>query len=198
MTGSIYKISFPGLTNKVYIGKTERRVRHRVACHRCHAYKGSPYPLHRAILKYGAENMKVEVLAEEDDPVFLNFLEMHFIRELQTMAPKGYNLTKGGDGAPGLIWTPERRRIQSENTKGKKRTLEQRKRMSECRLGTKYSLAHRLACSLGQRGRKLTEEHKEKLSLAHKGQQTWWKGRKHTEESRLKMREAHLRRKVSS
>ena len=39
-----------------------------------------------------------------------------------------------------------------------------------------------------------TDEMRLKASLAHKGKQTWWKGRKHTEETKNKMKEAHKNR----
>ena len=51
--------------------------------------------LKRAITKYGAENMKFEVVEECADAM-LNDREEHWIKELNTFRPHGYNLTTGG------------------------------------------------------------------------------------------------------
>ncbi len=51
--------------------------------------------LKNAITKYGAENMKFEVVEECADAM-LNDREQHWIKELNTLAPNGYNLRSGG------------------------------------------------------------------------------------------------------
>ena len=58
-------------------------------------YKSSCRYLDNAIRKYGKDKFKVEVLkiCKEEE---LNYWEEHFIKELNTLEPNGYNLTTGG------------------------------------------------------------------------------------------------------
>lgn len=90
--GFIYKIT--SLSNKMYVGQTKKKVprerwkQHCASSSRCDAIKN-------AITKYGAENMKFEVVEECADEL-LNDREQHWIRELNTLSPHGYNLRSGG------------------------------------------------------------------------------------------------------
>lgn len=106
---TLYKITSP--IGKAYVGQTmwpgARINRHKLAKHsKCTI-------LVSAIKKYGWDNMHVEILrggpkaiggkvAEEE----LDSLEEHYIASLNTRAPNGYNIQKGGKvawrGAAGL------------------------------------------------------------------------------------------------
>jgi group I intron endonuclease len=167
--GIIYHITFPDSSRKGYVGKTEKSLFYRIRGHKYDARYGSPLPIHRAIRKYGEESMKVVVLAKEEDPEFLNFLEMHYIREMQTMTPNGYNLTKGGEGSPGMVHSRETVERLVKLRTGQKRTEATKKRMSLARIGMKFS-----------------ESHKENLSRALSGNKIWV-GKVHTQASKEKM-----------
>ena len=92
--GFIYKVTSP--SNKMYVGQTKRDdPRRRWKQHCAPSYKQC-VALKNAITKYGAENMTFEVIEECPDE-FLNDREHHWIRELGTLSPHGYNLTTGGD-----------------------------------------------------------------------------------------------------
>ena len=55
--------------------------------------------IHRAIKKYGADAFDVEIIQYPGiSDKALNAVERWKIRQLQTLAPKGYNLTEGGEG----------------------------------------------------------------------------------------------------
>ena len=98
-TGVIYLITNT-LNGKNYVGKTKQKLEKRITQHKYDSRKGRP-GLGAAIRKYGWENFSVEVL--ETCPVeMLNEREMFWIRELNSKAPNGYNLTDGGDGNSGF------------------------------------------------------------------------------------------------
>ena len=109
MYGVIYLIR--NLINgKAYIGKTidfKRRVRDHLMGHtkQCKA-------LNNAIKKYGVDAFTYEVLYEGIIPELLSDIERQAIREHNTKAPNGYNLTDGGDGL--LNPSEETRRRMSE------------------------------------------------------------------------------------
>ena len=91
--GFIYKVTSP--STKIYIGQTRRDPQKRWMQH-CWSSSTSCTALKNAITKYGAENMKFEVIEECADAM-LNDREQYWIRELNTLRPHGYNLTTGGD-----------------------------------------------------------------------------------------------------
>ena len=91
--GFIYKVTSP--SSKMYIGQTRRDPRRRWMQH-CWSSSTGCAALKNAITKYGAENMKFEVIEECADAM-LNDREQYWIRELNTLRPHGYNLTTGGD-----------------------------------------------------------------------------------------------------
>ncbi len=93
------------------------------------------------------------------------------------------NLTKGGEGAPGLVMPEEQKeRIRASMMgrpspmKGRKHSKETRRRMSAAHKGNSYRL-----------GTKTTEETREKMSRAHSGSKNHFYGKSHTEASKKKM-----------
>ena len=97
--GYIYKITcIP--TNKIYIGKTQVRIKDRWQSHCRAAYLPSHgdynFPFHRAIRKYGKENFKIEEV-EQCDNAILKEREQYWI-EYYDSYNNGYNATLGGDG----------------------------------------------------------------------------------------------------
>lgn len=105
---SIYLIT-NSITGKPYIGQTASTSLDRFNEHkRCarhyqrvmanpdkYNYKGSCTYLYRAMNKYGFDNFEMLTLANCDEDK-LDELEIHWIRELGSLAPNGYNLTTGG------------------------------------------------------------------------------------------------------
>ena len=94
--GCVYLITSP--SGKQYVGMTARSFNERWKQHCWAARDGSRLHLHRAIRKHGAESFETTILAESDSDEELKSLEIAKIKELGTLSPKGYNLTKGGDG----------------------------------------------------------------------------------------------------
>lgn len=123
MIGIIYKYTSP--SNKVYIGQTvqptKRKTEHKV---RAKWIKEGYFS--RAILKYGFENFKYEVLEtiEAEDlkacRKLLDPLEKKYIEEYNSNNPEfGYNLTKGGGGTYGWKMPKELREKLSKEYSGK-------------------------------------------------------------------------------
>ena len=94
--GFIYKITSP--SNKPYVGQTKRKVPEKRWKQHCQeAVRGNSHciAIANAIRKYGAENMKFEVIEECRDDM-LNEREHYWIEKLKSLSPNGYNLRSGG------------------------------------------------------------------------------------------------------
>lgn len=87
------------LNQKSYIGKTERTFNIRLSEHINDSNKENLTSyFHRALKKYGIDNFEFTILAETDNVIDLNNLEIEFIAKLKTLKPNGYNITEGGTG----------------------------------------------------------------------------------------------------
>ncbi len=79
-------------TGKKYIGQTNnynRRCSEHKTTKRCPAF-------HNAIIKYGWDNFKHEILVDGLTIEEANILEEFYIKKYNTLAPNGYNLQTGG------------------------------------------------------------------------------------------------------
>ncbi len=176
----VYKHTTP--SGKVYIGITKQKVSKRWK-------NGKGYELctsfYRAILKYGWDNIKHEVLIDKLTEQEACALEVELIAEYQSADPKhGYNLTKGGEHyTPTEEWrelssrghkryfaeNPEARKRISESQTGRKASDETRKKMSEARkryLEKNPDAA--IKCGDSFRGKKRSKENCEKLRRANR------------------------------
>ena len=139
----IYMYTFPN--NKHYIGKTCHSMSRRQRDNSWSGYKNCTL-LWNAIQKYGIENIKQDILFENDmTNAEASRLEMTCILLFKCNANRfanpsyGYNLTDGGEGVSG-----SKRQDEAH--------MEQVRKMID-----------------NHKGCKLTEEHKNKLRIAHTG-----------------------------
>lgn len=133
MSYGIVYLALSGTSGKGYVGQTTQDL---LARWRSHKY-GDCHALRAAIQKYGADDFTLSVLAEATSPEELDQLEIGFIAELGTLAPKGYNIETGGShGKP---------------------TLETRKRMSLAHQGVSLSEEHRASMRVAQQIRREEE-----------------------------------------
>lgn len=101
MQKAIYKITNQ-VNGKSYIGQSVNPERRFIA-HKSHARNhdfSSSQILYFAILKYGEENFKMEILEWTEN---YNEKERYYIQYYNTLAPNGYNIAKGGDDPPRLL-----------------------------------------------------------------------------------------------
>lgn len=82
------------ITNEQYVGQSKD------ANKRFSQHKASKdnLPIHQAMQTFGTENFSLKIL-EKQVPNF-NEKEQEWIKKLNSIAPNGYNLTKGGEGYP--------------------------------------------------------------------------------------------------
>lgn len=85
------------VNKKQYIGKTIRSLRARWRSH-CGNNSGC-WALKGAITKYGEDAFKIDLLVDGLDDNDAERTEAEMIEKYKTMAPHGYNLTKGGQGS---------------------------------------------------------------------------------------------------
>ena len=169
---SVYKHTTP--SGKVYIGITKQKPERRWRCGE--GYKVNTY-FYAAILKYGWDNIKHEILFEglEHDEACTKEQELTATYGSADRT-KGYNQTLGGEC---YQFTDEVKMKMRENHshawQGKHHTEETKKKISEANIGKVFS-----------------EETKKKIKDNHH-HLTTFEGRKHTEESRRKISEIHFR-----
>lgn len=169
----IYKITSP--SNKIYIGKS-RDILRRFKDYKWGRFSGQRI-LKYSLLKYGWDKHTFEIIYElpvDVEDKILNRYEMTFIecyRCNKSLYPKGngMNMTNGGDGVIGYVFTDEARERVKIGMKGKRRpqlkgkdhpyfgkrgaehvaygfrhTEESKKRISEAQKGDKHNMARRV------------------------------------------------------
>lgn len=196
-----------------YVGVTKRALRDRLKCHLYRARRGESTHKGAWLRKVLSQGLAVEVVEIERVPIGKwEERERHWIATLPNLT----NSVAGGRGV--LNPTPEHRLKLSIAHRGIPQTTQQRERKRQQMLGNKHSLGFKHSpetvarlvelrkgkCGLYER----TPEIRAKLSASHMGN-TSKRGTKCSEESRERMRLAHLgmkrgphseetRRKISS
>lgn len=166
------------VNNKKYIGITKRSLEER--SNRTYGYQGST-KFYNAIKKYGWNSfvpiiLETNLTKEDACKKEIYYIELYKTRD----SHYGYNISIGGDCT---ALTPEIRKKISVALTGKHLSAETRK---------KLSIAHKNKPS-PRKGHKYTEEERLKSSLAHKGIGL---GRVMSEETKEKIRKAHLGKKM--
>lgn len=111
----IYKVTFPN--SKCYIGLTKNTLERRKYNHYNRMYNGSTLHFHHALRKYeGSEVWEIIDTAANYEE--LKLLEIKYIEHYNSFH-KGYNLTLGGDGFAGLVFTEAHRKNIGLSVKGR-------------------------------------------------------------------------------
>lgn len=183
--GIVYEITCV-VTGKRYIGQTVLTLRKRWNGHVGAAKKGIGWALSEAIRQYGERSFTTKILCECESKQELNVKERQFIKEFGTVLPNGYNMTNGGEGPCELT-----RKLISERTKEAMSKIpddvreKQKERQHKGMIGHKVTdeAKRNMSSAAIKRGGygPLSSKHKKKLSLSGKG-------RRHSEESKEKMR----------
>lgn len=152
---TVYKHTCPN--GKVYIGITSINVKQRWK----NGYKHNAY-FYNAILKYGWDNIKHEILCEGLSKEEACQKEIELIAYYKSnQHDYGYNLSSGGESHEGCRATAELREKLSQSHKGKRYSEETRRKMSESRKGKHWK------CS-SEAKRKMSESRKGKPSNRQK------------------------------
>lgn len=114
--GCIYKIT-NCINQKLYLGLTINDAETRFKKHKSMIYSNGCSALYEAFKKYGVENFMVETICFSNNKKELMSLEKHYISELNTVSPNGYNLTSGGENCK---VTDETKKKISKALKGRK------------------------------------------------------------------------------
>lgn len=84
------------LTGLSYVGLSVNAPAIRWGQHRRESAEGSGTPLHAAMREYGDEAFRVETIELVEEGEDLGARERHWIAELRTLVPGGYNVREGG------------------------------------------------------------------------------------------------------
>jgi len=113
--GYIYKIVFPN--GKHYIGMTIRSIEQRTKEHRYKAKRGTQC-LYKALRKYDmVDTFELIEIDTADSIEELCELEIHYIEEYKSFYMdeyNSYNMTRGGEGCGGYVWTEDDKQRMSE------------------------------------------------------------------------------------
>lgn len=172
----IYKIT--NLTNnKVYIGKHETENKN-------DDYFGSGKLIRKAIEKHGIENFKKEILFECPSKEEMDRKEREIVNERFVKSKNTYNLKIGGDGGFDFINNECRDKLY-KNQKIAQETMHE---MLQTDKDFRNFYIDKLTKAMNR------PEVKEKMSKSIKAQRardgSWWTGKKHKEESKIKIGKA--------
>jgi len=139
---------------KRYIGQTSKTPEKRWS--NGNNYRSCRY-FNRAISKYGWDNIKHEILCLCHSKKIANLFESHYIKKFDSNNPMhGYNLTTGGEGTPGVVFSQET--IEKFRLRSQKRGIPQdvSKKMLESKK------------KKGYKTRPMTDDEKYRLSRLNK------------------------------
>jgi group I intron endonuclease len=148
-TGCVYLIRNT-INGKCYIGQTRCNVIKRFHQHVKKAERGSFGPLHSAMKKYGSDSFELSVL---DTPLLENLSssEVSWIKNMKTLSPDGYNISRGGNAPPIIIGDDVKKKI-SMSLRGHKISAETRRKIADSLRGRKLQpeIIEKIKASLAQ------------------------------------------------
>jgi group I intron endonuclease len=148
------------VNGKCYVGKTVRSIESRWYHHVWDATnRGTAFPLHNAIRKYGPESFEIEKLAVASTLEELNQLEILWILSLRSHDRQlGYNASFGGDGG-GIPTEETRKKLRDRKPPmlGRRLSSESKQRMSQAKRGWVPSIKTRKTWSKLRKGKPWTE-----------------------------------------
>lgn len=127
---SVYMITSE-VAGKSYVGITSQKLERRWKAHCRDAANGRGFLLHAAIRKYGQDQFLIRVLDTASSWDEACQMERMAISKYGTFGERGYNLTAGGDGAPGREKSADTRAVHSAAAKNQWAEEASRQRMVE-------------------------------------------------------------------
>jgi len=128
-------LSFP--SGKSYIGQTIKSVQKRFKDH-C-SPRSQCRLLLRAIQKYGADNVRVELITTVDTQEKADDTETELIKFFGTLSPNGYNLTTGGSiYRKNVVQSEETKKRRARSITGRPVSEETRRRTAQSLRGGRF------------------------------------------------------------
>lgn len=203
----IYKLTHKE-SGKIYIGQSKhlkRRLSEHRGCEFKDTSKGSQSVIRRAIKKYGFDAFDFEIVLYCEEGEYMDMMETKLIEFYGSLVPNGYNVRDGGNKV--YISEEGRKRISKANS-GRIVSEETRKKLSDSAkrhyLNNPRSEEWSQKLSKAMTGKNKTDEAKKKMSEHRKefiknnpDSCKNFLGKKHSEETKQKMREAHMKRKMN-
>lgn len=190
----IYKITNL-INNKIYIGKTTTSIQTRFKAHiKCAENKVNRH-LYDAMNCYGYDNFQIELIEQISFIENINEKEKFWIKKLDCISPKGYNMTTGGDGGYTLgKWKEkDRKKLYEQQAKtrtGLKRTSEQKENISKAAIKREANKTEKQKLKIAK---KISKTRK-RLKLSFPEKTKWKKGQigtrlgiSHTNETKQKL-----------
>ena len=201
----IYKLTHKD-SGKIYIGQSKhlkRRLNEHRRCEKSDDKKGSQSVVRRAIKKYSFDAFDFEIILYCQEGEYMNMIETKLIQFYDCLVPKGYNVRDDGNK---VFMSEEGRKRVSKANSGRIVSEETRLKLSES--GKKAYLNNprgdewNQKLSIALTGKKKSEEHILKISERRKefiknnpDSVKNMLGKKHSDETKQKMRDAHMKRK---
>lgn len=132
------------INEKKYVGQTNQQKgylsRFKEHCKCAEKYDGNISVLHKAIHKYGKENFTVKLLMHNISEDKINFYERLWIEKYNTYYGnhQGYNMTLGGSGTVGYIFTDDSKLKQSNASIHYWENLSKEEYENECKRRSDY------------------------------------------------------------
>ena len=199
------------LNGKKYIGLTKGEIERRYKSHRniANGDKSKKQHIHKAMSLYGVKNFECYEIDTAENYQELCEKEKYWIKKLDTQN-NGYNETDGGEGTIGVHPTEEQKRHLSELNKQKwnnltqeekdkrKKYFNQVKKLSSGSKGKTWRLSDEAKKNISEskKGVPKSKEERIRLSITRTGAGNPNYGRKHSPETKEKMRQAALKRKL--
>ena len=191
MSNNIYQVykTINLVNGKIYIGVHKENGR---------KYYGSGVLIKRAIKKYGKENFKVDILHEFNDIKDAYLKEAEIVDKSFIESDDNYNCQTGGKNK--VIISDESKKKMSRYASN--RSKEHQEKINQTKRGYSFSSSAKQSMSearkkliddgyeVWNKGKTLSDTHKENLKKNHRGM----KGKKHSPETKEKMRQARLKK----
>ena len=172
--GRIYIAWFPN--GKGYAGQTTLSLEKRKRLHYAAAFKSTcPFLLYKAMRRYGWDSILWQVLIDDVPEHQLDDYEIRLIRLFGFHGPNGYNLTDGGHGARGYVFTEEDKAKVRAGKRGSRYSPEARARLSASRQISQKSPEFREKQRVSHLGKRASPETRARASNSIK---LWWAKRK--------------------
>lgn len=110
MNGIIYKAT-NRVNKKRYVGQTKLPLSERIGLHLGSVRRGSSWPFHCAIRKYGIQTFDFAIIDQASDHKTLDEKEIYWIKQLKTRTiQRGYNVHCGGTNHTEFSFVPGKKR----------------------------------------------------------------------------------------